>query len=144
MMHPLEAALHEARTFIAQADAVGDSDAPALLKRIDAVLTAPKVGPTHGTWCVLDVPDEGEDSLRVLMVVEVTKTGSVGETVCHVAVGDDCDEPDAMANANLISAAKDMLAALKLALPRLHNQLTTGEQRGKIMAAIAKAEGRAL
>ena len=52
------------------------------------------------------------------------------------------DSVSAEANASLIAAAPDLLAALAYCLPRVHRHLADEAELAKVRAAIAKVEGK--
>lgn len=110
---------------------------------------------TAGPWRAIDRrPVSGNWASRIPFAIEHVPPG-----VCGVApIADVCDQPNVEANATLIAASPDLLAALRKAEQFIANGIDLGfirmpdadtpdpahEALPTIRAAIAKAEGRAV
>lgn len=89
---------------------------------------------TPGPWTV-SVWHDGRDGTTPCIMAS-------GATVAKIHVAPITPPPEADANARLIAAAPELLAACKLALETV-GDMTEAEQRRQIVRkAIAKAEGR--
>lgn len=90
---------------------------------------------TPGPWSLQEIPDYGEDCLRVIVIPEIDMV---------VAAHDECDEPVELANARLIAAAPELLDALKLIVADFGDYPASDRPCHAFdvaRAAIAKAEG---
>lgn len=86
---------------------------------------------TPGPWSTAEWPSREKDYIRVF--AGTTYVGSVGNS----------DDPfeRTEANARLIAAAPDLLAALKLILQSIPSEMFGDYESDAAYAAIAKAEG---
>lgn len=92
--------------------------------------------PTAGPWLAAAKPSS-------IVGWPVVSPAAGGRSICNVSAND-----DAQANAHLIAAAPDMLAALQFTrqelAPLLNDDRHSRMVRDRINTAIAKAEGKAV
>lgn len=94
---------------------------------------------TPGPWALRKEWSDSEAALEVWPSGEVCKAPYKPSAICLV---DECRDA-AEANAQLIAAAPEMLAALKWAARFINTEAHDPQLMETVDAAIAKAEGRA-
>lgn len=121
-----------------------DADQSAERKDLAGDQTAEQVRHTPGPWSVdaMSMHVSAKDSKGYMRIADIRGWGHLtGNGYGALGLPDVEAAAIQKANAHLIAAAPDMLAALKDCLP-LFDHVACGEVEDRIRAAIAKAEGR--